>query len=661
MKLIELTTHNFMPYKGKMAIAFPTDASRNIMLVYGDNMRGKTSLLNALRWAFYGKALGRHSRELPLHTLVNSEAALEGDWTMESCVIFEADGHRYEYRRRAVKAKFVSKPTRQTDFEVERALKKDDMVMRDDLIDAEINRYAPEQTSRFFLFDGELLQEYESLLIDGSDQGSKIKASIEQALGVPALIRGREDAQTLLKTAQKQQTKDLERVSGLERLIEKQAALEAQIESYGRDIADLNGQLTSTREERVRLDDFIEDTEQAHAAKERLTANENSLLRNSELQKEAEIERLALMRDAWKDLIRPQIQLKREHLTDEINMISDQMIQRARMERTIADLKRSMDTATCHACGQRLHQEQREKAGAELGALQAQLLGVSIDEDCRNRIGAEIKELDRLLATSPAAQIAKLDRDLARLKVEQTKLDNEIEALRDQIKGHDTAEIARQRTLRDGLLKAEGTLEQKIREVRAAAEKAGRELTMNNKVIEGIPSAHSSKSTQVVKIAGALERIYGRSIDRLRDDLKQRVERMASQAFKSMTTQSKYFGLKINSNYGLSILDERENEVTIRSAGAEQIVALSLIDGLARSGRSAGPVVMDTPFGRLDLQHRANILKYLPTTTNQLVLFVHEGEINKGADLDQVASRIGCVYEIKEVSPRQSTVEKVTQ
>ena len=130
MKLIELTTVNFMPYKGKMTIAFPTDASKNIMLVYGDNMRGKTSLLNALRWAFYGKALGRHSRELPLHSLVNSEAALEGDWTMESCVIFEAGGHRYEYRRRAVKGKLVSKPSRPTDFEVERALKKDDMVMR---------------------------------------------------------------------------------------------------------------------------------------------------------------------------------------------------------------------------------------------------------------------------------------------------------------------------------------------------------------------------------------------------------------------------------------------------------------------------------------------------------------------------------------------------
>ena len=99
--------------------------------------------------------------------------------------------------------------------------------------------------------------------------------------------------------------------------------------------------------------------------------------------------------------------------------------------------------------------------------------------------------------------------------------------------------------------------------------------------------------------------------------------------------------------------------MTVRSAGAEQIVALSLIDGLARAGRAAGPVVMDTPFGRLDRRHRANILSYLPSTSSQLILLVHEGEVRKEGDLDHIASRIGCVYEIKEVGPRHSSIEVV--
>lgn len=660
MKLIKLTATNFMPYKGTMDLSFPTNADQNVMLVYGDNMRGKTSLLNALRWAFYGKALGRHSRELPLQDLINKEAALEGDWSMETCITFEDSGHSYKYRRRATKHGLVSTPSRPEDFEVKRGLLKDGIAINEYMIDAEISRFAPEQTSRFFLFDGELLQEYESLLIDGSEQGRKIKESIEQALGVPTLIKGREDAQTLLKSAQKQQTRDLEKISGMERHVERQKALQSEIDTVERDLEDLDGQLKTTRAEKAKLDDFIEATEKIHTAKERLTDHQTSLEANAQTQKDLEIQRLGLIRDVWKDLIRPQIALKREHLTQENSQLAEAMIRKANVAGQIDQLKKSLENATCHACGQALHQSQREVAGAELGRLEAEYLAIEVDEAGRNRISAEIRDLDRLLKPGPTAQIKFCDKELSKLKVEQTKLDNEIERLHDLIKGQDTAEIARKRALRDGLIKNEGSTEQNIRSGRAKLDKNNKELSMIAKALENIPTARAAKSTQIVKIAGELDRLYARSIDRLRENLKTRVEQFASDAFKSLSTQSKYSGLKINNNYGLAILDERGHEVTIRSAGAEQIVALSLIDGLARAGRSAGPVVMDTPFGRLDLGHRANILKYLPSTTQQLILFVHAGEVDRNNDLAQISSRVAGIYEIKEVSPRHSKIEKVT-
>jgi DNA sulfur modification protein DndD len=660
MKLLKLTITNFMPYKGTMSLVFPTNADQNVMLVYGDNMRGKTSLLNALRWAFYGKALDRHSRELPLQDLINKEAALEGEWNMETCITFEDGGHSYEYRRRATKHGLVSKPSRPEDFEVNRGLLKDGIAVTEYMIDAEISRFAPEQTSRFFLFDGELLQEYESLLIDGSDQGRKIKESIEQALGVPTLIKGREDAQTLLKSAQRQQTRDLEKISGMERHVESQKRLQSDIDTIERDVKDLDEQLKTTRVDRAKLDDFIEATEKIHAAKERLTDHQTSLTTNASKQKELEIQRLGLMRDAWKDLIRPQITLKREHLTQENTQLAEAMIRKANVAGQIDQLQKSLEHAVCHACGQALHQSQREVAGAELGRLQAEHQAIKVDENSRNRISAEIRDLERLLRPGPTAKIIFCDKELSKLKVEQTKLDNEIERLQDLIKGQDTAEIARKRALRDGLIKNEGSLEQTIRANKAKLDKNTKDLAMIAKALENIPTARAAKSTQVVKIAGELERIYGRSIDRLRENLKTRVEQFASEAFKSLSTQAKYSRLKINNNYGLAILDEHGNEVTIRSAGAEQIVALSLIDGLARAGRSAGPVVMDTPFGRLDLGHRANILKYLPSTTQQLILFVHAGEVDRHNDLAQISSRVSSIYEIKEVSPRHSKIEKVT-
>jgi len=265
-------------------------------------------------------------------------------------VTFEDSGHTYEYRRRATKHALVSKPSRPEDFEVSRGLLRDGIAINGYMIDAEISRFAPEQTSRFFLFDGELLQEYESLLIDGSEQGRKIKESIEQALGVPTLIKGREDAQTLLKSAQKQQTRDLDKISGMERHVDRQRALQSEIETVERDIEDQEKQLKTIRADKAVLDDFIEATEQIHAAKERLTANQESLATNAQTQKDLESLRLGLMRDAWKDLIRPQIALKREHLTEENNQLAEAMIRKANIAGQIEQLKKSLDSAICHAC-----------------------------------------------------------------------------------------------------------------------------------------------------------------------------------------------------------------------------------------------------------------------------------------------------------------------
>ena len=69
---------------------------------------------------------------------------------------------------------------------------------------------------------------------------------------------------------------------------------------------------------------------------------------------------------------------------------------------------------------------------------------------------------------------------------------------------------------------------------------------------------------------------------------------------------------------------------------------------------------MDTPFGRLDMQHRDNILNYLPSVTSQFVLLVHSGEIRPETDLATVKDKIGAVYQISEVSETQSRIERAS-
>ena len=659
MKLVSLSMNNFMPYKGKNEITFPQDEYRNVMVVFGDNMRGKTSFLNALRWVFYGKALGRHLQEIPLQDILNKEAFVEGDFTIEVSVEFVADNSKYNLRRYATKKPMIAKPSRPEDFEVVMGLQKDGSALPAHQIESEINRYAPEQVSRFFLFDGELLQEYESLLIEGNEQGKRIKEAIEQVLGVPALIHGRDEIGTLLKNFQKQQARELAHVAGLEKQAEKQNAWQQKQESYEDDITDLKAKQDEAKAKRSGLDDELEAVEVVHDKKTRLDGlrkqQEGLVIRMTELQDKKK----ALLRDTWRDLLRPKLEVAKNALFEEQQTLTENMSKKARLDAQIGTLKSIIDTSSCPTCGLPTDEKKRAQAGGELAQLEEEAKTLNIDSNTLSDLNVRIREIDQLGRSGSADKIQALDDEYLRSSVDLTKIENTIEAIHEEIKGYDTADIAYKRSLRDSLLKEEARLERDLEATQKKLEEAKRELAMIARTLGSIPAGRANKSTNLVKASTDLEKLFSESIEQLRQNLRETVATKATESFRKLTTQQSYSGLEINDNYGLTILDEHKERVTVRSAGAEQIVALSLIDGLTRTGRSAGPVVMDTPFGRLDLRHRDNILKYLPTTTGQLVLLVHDGEIRRATDFAPVADRIGAEYEIREITPRHSRIEKV--
>jgi DNA sulfur modification protein DndD len=656
MKLQEIVINNFMPYKGEQIIEFPQHETQNVMLLFGDNMRGKTSFLNSIRWGFYGLALGRHMRLIPRINLINSIAASEDDWSMSIKLKFSHEGKFYELRRQINKKEHVSIPRGDADFEESIGLKIDNQVISGDSIVNEINQVTPEEISRFFLFDGELLQEYENLLVEQSEQGEKIKEHIEQALGVPALVNGRNEFSKLLTDARRIQTRDAKNSSDAKTYAEQQRVNEVKQVTLEKDIQDLGIQRRDVQKQIDDIEEELKNTEAVQRKKYELDALKGQLKKVEEQIAYDADEQRKLFQNAWKDVLFKSIEPVVSNLQSKRDSLLAAANNKAVLDSKISELQKSLDKPICPTCTQEIPQRELDGIVTKVEELKAEAELSSIDFNDITNVNAQIDKLTKIKSHNECLRICELVNKRTKAEVDIIKIETQIDDIQEEIRGFDTEQIMRQREKKDRLGNQLFKLESDIKETKIKLDKLSETQAHISTLISKSSGSQGQSSTIRVNLYQNLEAVFKAGINELRDALKGQVEKFASNAFSQLTTEKTYAGLEINNNYGLSIIDHTGNVLKERSAGAEQIVALSLIDGLNKTARKSGPIVMDTPLGRLDPNHRSNVLKYLPKMAEQVVLLVHEGEIDPSRDLSNFAERIGARYQIQRISATESRI-----
>ncbi|MBW0090531.1 DNA sulfur modification protein DndD [Pseudonocardia sp. KRD-184] len=91
------------------------------------------------------------------------------------------------------------------------------------------------------------------------------------------------------------------------------------------------------------------------------------------------------------------------------------------------------------------------------------------------------------------------------------------------------------------------------------------------------------------------------------------------------------------------------------SAGERQLLAVSLLWGLARAAGRPLPVVIDTPLGRLDGPHRRRLLdRYLPAASHQVVVLSTDTEVDLRA-LDRLQASLSHVVHLAHDPVRHAT------
>ena len=94
------------------------------------------------------------------------------------------------------------------------------------------------------------------------------------------------------------------------------------------------------------------------------------------------------------------------------------------------------------------------------------------------------------------------------------------------------------------------------------------------------------------------------------------------------------------------------------SAGERQLLAVSLLWGLAKASRRPLPAIIDTPLGRLDSSHRRNLVeRYFPYASHQVLLLSTDEEI-RGEYLDAIRPSVGHSYLLEFDEARRSSIVK---
>lgn len=639
LRLKRLEINGFGPFADRQVLTFPSKPG--VVVIYGENMRGKTTLLNAIRYAFFGKVLGRGRRERLIHSLSNRERAATGKFGFSVTLEFDFDGQAFELYRGH--DPIVTSPTHDSDYRSEVLLRRGGSVLNQQEQDRLLAQIFPEDISRFFLFDGELLQEYEELIINESEVGPQISNAIERILGVPILKSGRRHLLELADEADKQAATE--------------ASRHQETESMGNALQAAITLRKAQQDELVRLkDNLAELTRQKTEIDAKLAADRRSadlMNRRQEALKRADdasTKQLGLRTDlkrvmsgAWRTVLREPIRKAREQA--QADLLSE-------MEGVKAELRRrAIAESHCDICDQ------------EVGANAAARLSSGVAEVAAAWSTPHVSSLRAIAGfedVDVSGEVRQLVRQIQDLGVEEQHQRDEARELLATLADADQASIRSTQASYAEVIEQMTIVKQGIERQALELERQEGRVDGLRRKLQNTTQADLSALEARAKLLRDSAAVFDEAVEAYKSDLRLRVEESATKMFLAMSTEkTDYAGLRINQDYGLTIMHKDGRPEDARSAGAEHVVALALMGALQQNAPLRGPIVMDSPFGRLDDGHTSNVVSGLHQMADQVILLVYEAEVGRRRARELLGSSLVAEYELEKVNSRRTNIREV--
>lgn len=656
MKLISLTLTNWGPFRGEQTIDLTVSDSAPVILFHGENMRGKTSLLRAIVWCLYGKLRNQDGRtDLPLAQMVNvPELAQFGEAVVGVVLDFEHRGQRYELRRHAKATEDGVQGVFLSDYRTT-LLPHDGNPYPEERISDVINSILNYEVADFFFFDGEMLSRFEERLRDDrSGTQQFVRNQVERALGLPFLRTLESDLDELRKNIDGQIQKALRADQRATSLIQRYKELE---NTENRQKADL----VALKKRHDLLEGSLADVDKQLAGVESIKElyYERKALETEVEQRQGEIQRLKEEARAHQDIhwwfpLARQFEAERSRTLTDLQQAFDLEKKRNQLAFRLSNAESRLANRACPTCHQVLPKESEDEVRKEITAISCELSTLTVGPDV-DKIGDKSKKLAKFAsAISTANKVVQTSKDIRKAQMIVANRQLQIQRINDDLQNNtvDISVLESQRSsIKEDIVKSNlflRTATNNLAVTKAEQKKLSSEIAKN-------PKVPALDRTRLDFTELALDIVKG-SFDDFSETMRIAVESKASNLFRALTTEPQYTGVAISKDYTIRVLNSTSSPVDLISAGGNQVLTMSFIGALAECSAELAPMVMDTPFGRLDVGHREAILRWVSGLETQTIMFVQSGEYSSARDRPILGSRVGREYRIERISEQESKV-----
>ncbi|MBT8508697.1 hypothetical protein AZH53_09800 [Methanomicrobiaceae archaeon CYW5] len=618
--------NNYRQYYGTQKIDFTYQQDKNVCLVHGRNGAGKSNFLNAITWCLYGiEAHKQNDKATPdSMPLINTRALEElrpgQTVAAEVTILLSADGRPWSITRsREIGKSALGFMEKSYTDKIRVIYEENGQNKVIDTPDAQvlINNILPEALRSFFFIDGEQLREFFKV-----SSPRKIAAAIDQVSQLDILYRVAASLDLSEKKLRKSARSNNPKVQELEKRLE---LIENNITKSQTGIIDFEQKKDDLEGEKILVDDYLQNY--SHKNISRL-AQERDLVKKDISALDNDIAVDVADRNAFLVDKAPFIYLK-----DTIEASYD--IIQSKVERGVLPppirenlIGELLEKGEC-ICGTQLNEETRQNLTEYAKSLQYSEYAEKGVEGkyALTTILNDIKKFPEMIDEKNA----KIDKLMER---REEKIRREIQ-IGEEIEGYNIDEIK----LKEQRLKElNSSISHYGLKVLGLQEELKRLFEMKEKLKEEWESeTRKEKEFEKIKIklkfVQDAKKILSNTESIIKGKIRTQVETNTKKNFMTLIRKKNAFSdIDIDDSYQVRISHVNGyNAINDLSAGEYMILGLSFMSSLMTISGFQAPVIIDTPLGKIDDEHRDYITNELPKFLRgtQLMLLVTPTEYDQ--------------------------------